>query len=297
MRLPIERIQPNPAATKLHRVKQVSILKAIAALGLILLALMPTGCSDDPSTVDTPAEASTVAVTPTSVDTPTPVAVDTPTPAVVDTPTPVTVDTPTPVVQVQVGAALTTQEYAEALEEATSGFAEEGDDEIEAAFEALYSGDLVSEQMFERISTLETKESWSDEDIEFASEFAKTLLQATTTVYGVILKVFNGYLDEMANLKPPEHLSDLHSAFIEAYRESIRFFQEYVESVKNTDTEIEGPADYANFQDIVNSLESGPLDPELQQQGEDVAEQAEQACLELKERLEAELQRDVSICE
>ena len=267
----------------------MSGLKAIAGLGVMLLALMLTGCSDEPSPTDTPAEAPTVAVAPTSVDTPTPVAVDTPTPAVVDT--------PTPVAQVQEGAALTTQEYAEALEEATSGFEEEGDDEIEAAFEALFSGDLISEDVLERMFTLETSESWSEDDVEFASEFAKTLLQATTAVYDVILKVFNEYLDEMASLKPPEHLSDLHSAFIEAYRESLRFFQEYVESVKNTDTEIKGPADYANFQDIVNSLESGPLDPELQQKSDDLAEQAEQACLELKEQLEAELERDVSICE
>ncbi|MYB76595.1 MAG: hypothetical protein F4X83_05770 [Chloroflexi bacterium] len=259
----------------------MSKLKALAGLGVMLLALMLTGCSGEPSPTDTPVEAPTVAVASTSVVTPTPVAVD----------------TPTPVAQVQEGAALTTREYAEALVEATSGFEEEGDDKIEAAFEALFSGDLISEDVLERMFTLETSESWSEDDVKFASEFAKTLLQATTAVYDVILKVFNEYLDEMASLKPPEHLSDLHSAFIEAYRESLRFFQEYVESVKNTDTEIKGPADYANFQEIVNSLESGPLDPELQQKSDDLAEQAEQACLELKEQLEAELERDVSICE
>ena len=275
----------------------MSALKAIVALGVMLLALLLTGCSDDSSTAATPAEAPTVAVTPTTVITPTPVAVETPTPATVATPTPAAADTPTPVAQVQEGPALTTQEYVEALEAATSGFEEEGDAEIEAAFEALFSGNLFSEDMFERISALETSDSWSEDDVKFASEFANTLLQATTAVYDVILKVFNRYLDEMASLNPPEHLSDLHSAFIEAYRGTLGFFQEYVESVKNTDTEIKGPADYANFQDIVNSLESGPLEPELQQKGDDLAEQAEQACLALTEQLEAELERDVSLCD
>ncbi len=277
----------------------MSILRAIAGLGVMLLALMLTGCADDSSDTAPPAEAPTVAVAPASVATPTPTAVSmvAVTPTTVATPTPAAVDTPTPAAQVQEGAALTTREYAEALVEATSGFEEEGDDKIEAAFEALFSGDLISEDMLERMSTLETSESWSEDDIKFASEFAKTILLATTAVYDVILKVINEYLDEMASLKPPEHLSDLHSAFIEAYRESLRFYQEYVESVKNTDTEIKGPADFANFQDIVNSLESGPLDPELQQKGEDLAEQAEQACLELEEQLEAELERDVGICD
>ncbi len=271
--------------------------KVLAALGLMLLALILTGCADDSNATPTPTESPTVVVASTSVETPTPVAVDTPTPAVVDTPTPVAADTPTPAAQVQEGAALTTQEYAAALEEATSGFEEEGDNEIEAAFEALFSGDLISEDVLERMFTLETSESWSEDDVKFASEFAKTLLHATTAVYDVILRVINEYLDEMASLKPPKHLSDLHSNFIATYREVLLFFQEYVGTVKNTDTEIKGSADFANFQDIVNSLESGPLDPELQQRGEDLAEQAEQACLELKEKLEEELERDVSICD
>lgn len=283
----------------------MSMLKAIAGLGVMLLALMLTGCSGEPSPTDTPAEAPAAAVAPTAAATPTSAIAATPTSAAVATPTAVGVDAPTPTAkatatpaaQEQEGAALTTQEFAKALEEATSGLEEEGDDEIEAAFEALFSGDLISEDVLERMSTLETSESWSEDDVEFASEFAKTILLATTAVYDVILKVIGEYLDEMAGLNPPKHLSDLHSAFIEAYRESLRFYQEYVESVKNTDTEIKGPADYANFQDIVNSLESGPLDPELQQKGEDLAEQAEEACLELKERLEAELERDVGICD
>ena len=283
----------------------MSILKALAGPGVMLLALMLTGCSDDSSPTATPTEAPTAAVGPTAVATPTsavaaaptPAAVDTPTAVAVDTPTPTAVATATPAAQVQKGAALTTQEYAEAMEEAAAGFEEEGDAEIEAAFGALFSGDLISEDVLERMSTLETSESWSEDDVKFASEFAKTFLQATTAFYDVVFRVFSRIIDEMAILRPPEHLSDFHSNFIEAYRESLRFFQEYVESVKNTDTEIKGPADYANFQDIVNSLESGPLDPELQQKGEDLAEQAEQACLELKEQLEAELERDVSICE
>ncbi len=250
------------------------------------MALLLIGCSDDPSPAATPAAASTVAVAPTAVDTPIPAAVATPTPAVVETPTPVT--------QVQEGVELTTQEYAEALEEATSGLEEEGDDEIEAAFEAFASS--IPNDMIERVSSLETSESWSEEDFEFVSEFARMLLQATIGFYDVILGVSHEYLDEVAGLRPPEHLSDLHGNFIAAYRALLQFIQEYVDTVKNTDTEIKSLEDFANFQDIINSLESGPLDPDVQQKSEDLTEQAGQACLALEEQLEAELERDVNVC-
>lgn len=261
----------------------MSTLKAATALGAMFLALLLIGCSDDPSPAATPTAASTVAVAPTPVDTPASAAAATPTPAAVET--------PTPVAQAQAGAKLTTQEYAEALEEATSGRVEEGDDEIEAAFETIYSS--ISDDMFERMSSLESSESWSEDDIEFASEFAKTILQASTSLYDVILRVFNEYLAEISSLRPPAHLADLHSNFTATYREVLQFIQDYMETVKNTDTEIKSLEDYSDFQDIIISLESGPLD----QRSEDLTEQAEQACLALKEQLEAELERDVSICD
>ena len=272
----------------------MSTLKALVALGAMLLALLLIGCSDDPSPTATPAAASTVAEAPTAVATPIPAAVATPTPAVVDTPTPAVVDTPTPVAQVQEGVELTTQEYAKAVEEATSGREEEGDDEIEAAFEATASS--FSSDMSERMSSLETSDSWSEEDLEFVSEFAKTLLQATIVFFEVVLRVTHEYLDEVAGLRPPAHLSDLHGNFITAQRELLQFVQEYVETVKNTDTEIKSLEDYANFKDIINSLESGPLDPDLRQKVAELSGQAMQACLALEEQLEAELERDVSIC-
>lgn len=46
---------------------------------------------------------------------------------------------------------------------------------------------------------------------------------------------------------------------------------------------------------MIDSLESGQLDPELARQAEDLAERLEEACLELRDQLEAKLERGVSI--
>ncbi|MDE2869673.1 MAG: hypothetical protein OXR64_05290 [Chloroflexota bacterium] len=172
----------------------------------------------------------------------------------------------------------------------------DADDEIEAAGEALFSGDLFSSAEVQRISALEASESWSEDDVKFASEFAETMLHAVTGFYDVVLTVLNRPFDEMSSLRPPEHLSDLHGNFIATAREALQLLQAQVESVKNASTEIKNREDLADFQDIVNSLESGPSDPELQQKAEELAERGEATCRALRERLEAELERDVYIC-
>ena len=190
---------------------------------------------------------------------------------------------------------LTTQEYAEAMEAIVSRA--EADDEIETAWDALFSGDLFSRDEIERIAALEASESWSEDDVRFAGEFAETMLQAVTDFYDVVLTVINRPIDEAASLGPPEHLSDLHGNFIATARETLQLAEAHVDTVKNASTEIGNREDLAGFQDIVNSLEIGSSNPELEQQAEELAARSDAACRALTERLEAELQRDVNICD
>ena len=150
------------------------------------------------------------------------------------------------------------------------------------------SGSLFSDETVERVSALQTSESWSQEDVEFASDFAETMLRATTELYRTFLGITRDSFDEISSLEPPEHLSGLHDDYIATSREILRLVQDFVGGVQDADTDIGNREELADFMDVVNSLESGPTDPGLQ-------ERAEGACLELKGRLESELERDVSI--
>ena len=126
-------------------------------------------------------------------------------------------------VQVRQGEELTTEEYAEAMEEIAARAA--ADDEVETAVAALFSSELFSRDEAERISSLEASESWSEDDVEFASDIAETMLQEFTGLFDLILTALRRPFDEMSSLKPPEHLSDLHSNFVAAGKESLQLAQ------------------------------------------------------------------------
>ena len=206
----------------------------------------------------------------------------------------VTADTPEPTPeptsdgQTQKGAELTTAEYAEAMEEIAAA----SEEKAERTGEGIMDGSIFSDETVERLSALETNESWSREDVEFASDVAETMLGATTGLYGDVVEIFTDYIDEMSRLAPPEHLSDLHDDFIATSRDFIRVFQDFVETVEGADTDIGNREELADFMDVVNSLESGPDD------SEDLLllERAPQACLALEEQIEVELERDVNFC-
>ena len=192
----------------------------------------------------------------------------------------------------QGGAELTTEEYAAAMEEISTI----GDDEIDEALGDFLFNGVFSEAEAERIRSLEASDSWSDDDAEFASQTRETLLQAVTGLYDLFVSVFNTILDEMSNLRPPDHLSDLHDNYIAATGEVVQLLQTQLETVKNTDTEVKSREELAAFQAIVNSLDSGPLEPALQQKAEELRAQADAACLALRGPLETELGRSLSFC-
>ena len=191
---------------------------------------------------------------------------------------------PTQDAQMQEGGELTTEEYVAAMEEIAATQEEEG----EAAFDAFFSNPPYSPEEAERFFALETSESWSQEDVEFASDVAETILQNVTGLYGEFLSITRDSFDEMSRLAPPEHLSDLHDEYIATAREVLQLFQESLEAVQDADTSIGDRDELADFSEAVDSLESGPSAPELE-------ERADAACSELEGKLEAELEREVNI--
>ena len=234
---------------------------AMAALGVMLLALMLVACSGDAGPEATPLEGPTA------------------------TGSSAAEDTPTPDARTQGSAELTVEEYAEAMEENAAA----REQEFESAAEGVMFGALFSADTVERIGSLEASESWSDGDVGFASDFAETMLQATTGLYDTFLGITRDSIDEMSRLAPPEHLSDLHDDYIATSREILQLTQGLVEGVQDADTSIGNREELANFMEVVNSLESGPSNPDLM-------ERADAACLALESQLESELERDVSIC-
>ncbi|MCY4114547.1 MAG: RCC1 domain-containing protein, partial [Chloroflexi bacterium] len=185
------------------------------------------------------------------------------------------------------GGELTTEAYAEAME----AIAAAREEKIEAAAEGVLFGALFSADTVERLDSLETSESWSDEDAEFASDVAETMLRALTGLYGDLLRITRDSFDEISSLQPPEHLSDLHGDYVATSREVLQHVQEFVDRVQDTDTTVENQEQLASFYEAVNSLEFGPSN------AENLEERAERACLELEGQLAAELERGVSICD
>ena len=192
---------------------------------------------------------------------------------------------PTPTLERRGGAELTVEEYAEAMEEIAAA----REEEIEGVAAGIMSGSLFSGETVGRLSALETNESWSQEDVEFATGFARTMLEATTGLYDTLLGISTDSIDEMSGLVPPEHLSGLHGDLIATYREILQLTQDFVETVGGADTGIENREELADFMEVVNSLESGPSNPDLM-------ERVEGVCLALTRQLESELERDVNFC-
>ena len=192
---------------------------------------------------------------------------------------------PSPDGQMERGAELTVEEYAEAMEKITAA----REEEIEGAAEGVLSGSLFSSEAVVRLSALEINESWSQDDVAFANNFAETMLQAATGLYRTFIEITGESLDEMSGLEPPAHLVALHGDLILTYREILQLTQDFVEAVQAIDTKIGDREELAGFMEAVDSLGSGPSDPELEERSETV-------CLELERQLETELERDVDIC-
>ena len=198
----------------------------------------------------------------------------------------------TPATETQGGPELATDEYARAMEEIASRIDDETDTAWEAASAEFYFWQPLSVDEDERMYLLETGESWSEEDVAFAGQIAETMLQTATGYYDAYVSITDEYFDKMSSLAPPEHLTALHDSFIATGREAIQFWQTQLKAVRGADAEVKNGEELAEFLALVN-LESGEPDPELLWEK---TAQNSAACLALKEQLEAELEREVSIC-
>lgn len=180
---------------------------------------------------------------------------------------------------------LTSQEYAEAMEDAYATLQEDGeklDDDLEQAFEDWF------EEVGDQLASSGSDESWSDEDAELASELAETLVRAFTDYLEGSLGLLEDYGDEISDLRPPAHLADLHGTMTAGIEDFVREAREVVEDLKDIETDIDTQANLVDFWTSFGST----VDTDL-----DSGEQVDEACQELRARLEAELNISVAICD
>ena len=180
--------------------------------------------------------------------------------------------------------ALTARQYADAMEDAHAALQEDSGNleaDLERAFEDSF------EDMGDWLASL-GEDSWSDEDAELASEFAETLVRAFTDVFEGMFGVLGDYGDEISSLRPPAHLAELHNTLTEGIEEFVREGRELVEDLKDIDTDIDSEEELGDFWASLGSIGDSDLGP---------GEQVEEACRELRAKLEAELGTNVNICE
>lgn len=163
---------------------------------------------------------------------------------------------------------LTTREYADALEEAHATLQERLAEHGEAYED-------VADEVRGRLDSLNTP--WSEEDRESVEEVEETVLQALADVHAGILAISEDYHDEVSGLRPPEHLSDLHNAMADSLGQVLLRWGELVEKLKDRDSD---PASGEDVDEVSN-----------------LASHADEACQELRAKLEAELATDVAICD
>ena len=163
---------------------------------------------------------------------------------------------------------LTTREYADALEEAHATLQERLVEHGEAYED-------VADEVKGRLDSLNTP--WSEEDRESVEEVKETVLQALADVHAGILAISEDYHDAVSGLRPPEHLSDLHNAMADSLGQVLLRWGELVEKLKDRDSD---PASGEDVDEVSN-----------------LASHADEACQELRAKLEAELGTDVAICD
>ncbi|MDD9994844.1 MAG: hypothetical protein OXS35_03735 [Dehalococcoidia bacterium] len=198
-----------------------------------------------------------------------------------------TADSPTatPAAETQTGAELTALEYWEALEEILS----RAEAKAEAATSEVFSGELYSREVGERMTALEASDSWSQEDAEAARDIAERMLQAFTGLLDANARITADAVDALSRLAPPEHLSQAHGDFVAALREGTQEARDFLAAeLEAADTDVTNREEFTDFLNSVESLGAGPADSAL-------GEQIETACLALEEKLQAELEQDVDL--
>ena len=177
---------------------------------------------------------------------------------------------------------LTAREYAEAMEGAFAILQENSEEADEAVNRA--SDDLE-----------ELDYSWSAGSGKEASDLAETLVRTLVDSIEGTLEAFDDFSDELSSLRPPAHLAELHGRLTASFEDLIRDGGENVgrviENLEDIDTDIDTQADLEEFWTSLFS----PADPDPgAEAAAEAAARFEEACRELRARLEAELGTSVA---
>lgn len=181
------------------------------------------------------------------------------------------------------GPVLTTQEYAEAIEDAYATLQDDLEKSVEAPEQAL-------EDLFEGVgdprASTDSEDSWSEEDGKLASELAETLVRAFADFFEGYIEALDDFGDELSGLRPPAHVAGLHDAMTAAIEDLVPEARGTmdVDALKDLDTDIDTQADLVEFWTALNEFDLPS------------AERFDEACQELQASLEAELETRVAIC-
>ena len=179
-------------------------------------------------------------------------------------------------------APLTTQEYADALVEAQAEAVQQAERLNEEHLEAF--GDLIADHEEELAAIegpIEAGQSWSEGTPEAVSEFARLLWEVQADVFSGFIQVLEDYRDAISQLKPPDHLSDLHETMTAAITDGIGVLRSAAEEMEGIETSMSTAVDFVEFSRRLNSSLS-----DLEGLGGD---EFQIACGEMQARLETEL--------
>ena len=177
---------------------------------------------------------------------------------------------------------LTTQEYSDRLVQAQAEL-EEKAAELQDENVKDFSEVIGANQEARRL--LATAE-WSDDDLERASDIAKTLLEAGTRINERSVRLLRPYGGEISGLVAPSHLADLHDTMVEALEDVVTANEAARRTLEDLDTDIE------NHEELRALLRQLGTTISL----DDVVQAFNEACHDLKDMLEAELGKGVAIC-
>ena len=177
---------------------------------------------------------------------------------------------------------LTTQEYADALVETQAEAVQQAEKLNEEHLEAF--GDLIADHEEELAAIegpVEAGRSWSEDTAEAVSEFARLLWEVQADVFSGFIQVLEDYHDAISQLKPPDHLSDLHETMTAAITDGIGVLRSAAEEMEGIETSMSTAVDFVEFSRGLNSSLS-----DLEGLGGD---EFQIACGEMQARLETEL--------
>ena len=136
--------------------------------------------------------------------------------------------------------------------------------------------------------TLASDGAWSDDETEAVKEFAENFLRFMRGLFEGVHRLTEDYRDDLVGLRPPEHLADLHDTLMAELDQSIEVVGWALDNLDDVDTDIENQDEYLEF--LVSLLDFDGSMPDPSSLGAET-------CFELRDRLEAELGRDVAICD